>query len=60
MTQATATDIRFAEVAWSGYPAPQTQLLELDRCGHSPHRDRPEVLIQAVADFLSVARHPAG
>ncbi|MGE4339189.1 MAG: alpha/beta fold hydrolase [Pigmentiphaga sp.] len=40
--------------------APQTQRLKLERCGHSPHRDQPEVLIQAVADFLSVARHPAG
>ena len=28
---------------------PQTRLLELPACGHSPHRDQPEAVIQAVA-----------
>ncbi|MBU3740151.1 MAG: alpha/beta hydrolase [Rhodoferax sp.] len=32
-----------------------TELLELAGCGHSPHRDQPEALTRAVADFL--ARH---
>ena len=32
--------------------APQTELLELADCGHSPHRDRPEALIAAVTDFI--------
>jgi pimeloyl-ACP methyl ester carboxylesterase len=32
--------------------APQTQLLELERCGHSPHRDQPEVLIAATSRFV--------
>jgi pimeloyl-ACP methyl ester carboxylesterase len=33
--------------------APHTQLLELPACGHSPHRDQPEALIEAVASFLT-------
>ncbi len=31
---------------------PQAELLEMPGCGHSPHRDRPEVLIEAVAAFI--------
>ncbi len=38
--------------------APQTELLELSACGHSPHRDQPEALIAAAQDFF--ARHAAG
>lgn len=34
---------------------PQTQLLELPACGHSPHKDQPEKVIAAVAPFLSVS-----
>ncbi len=34
---------------------PRTQSLEIERCGHSPHRDQPEALIAAAARFL---RHP--
>jgi pimeloyl-ACP methyl ester carboxylesterase len=34
---------------------PQTELLELPACGHSPHRDQPAPLERAVVDFL--ARH---
>lgn len=30
---------------------PHTELLEIPNCGHSPHRDQPEVLIQALRDF---------
>jgi pimeloyl-ACP methyl ester carboxylesterase len=29
----------------------RTTLLKLDACGHSPHRDQPEALIDAAADF---------
>jgi pimeloyl-ACP methyl ester carboxylesterase len=36
---------------------PQTELLELADCGHSPHRDQPEQLIAAVVDFMR--RHGA-
>lgn len=31
---------------------PQTRLLELPACGHSPHRDQPEAVIQAVRSLL--------
>jgi pimeloyl-ACP methyl ester carboxylesterase len=33
---------------------PQTRLLELAGCGHSPHRDQPEAVIAAVGDFLKL------
>ena len=32
---------------------PQTQLLKLAPCGHSPHRDQPEAVAQAIENFLS-------
>ncbi len=32
--------------------APQTELLELAQCGHSPHRDQPQALIAAAANFI--------
>jgi pimeloyl-ACP methyl ester carboxylesterase len=31
---------------------PHTQLLELPHCGHSPHRDQPQALIQAATAFI--------
>ena len=31
---------------------PQTQLLKLPDCGHSPHRDQPETVAQAVQAFM--------
>jgi pimeloyl-ACP methyl ester carboxylesterase len=31
---------------------PQTRLLELADCAHSPHRDQPDALIGAVTEFL--------
>ena len=37
---------------------PGTELLELERCGHAPHRDRPDAVIDAVAAF--VRRHAGG
>jgi pimeloyl-ACP methyl ester carboxylesterase len=33
---------------------PQTQLLELPACGHSPHRDQPEAVIAAVGSLLKL------
>lgn len=33
--------------------APQTALLKLPRCGHSPHRDQPGPLTDAVVRFVS-------
>lgn len=32
---------------------PQTQLLEIPQCGHSPHRDQPEAVIRAVTAFIA-------
>ena len=32
---------------------PDTVLLELDRCGHSPHRDQPEAVIAATGRFIT-------
>jgi pimeloyl-ACP methyl ester carboxylesterase len=37
---------------------PQTQLLELAACGHSPHRDQPAALIATASEFLR--RHTGG
>jgi pimeloyl-ACP methyl ester carboxylesterase len=31
---------------------PETERRELDACGHSPHRDRPNEVIEAIATFL--------
>jgi pimeloyl-ACP methyl ester carboxylesterase len=39
---------------------PGTQLLELPDCGHSPHRDQPDALIEAVRDFTTAERAAAG
>ncbi|MCW5658037.1 MAG: alpha/beta hydrolase [Burkholderiaceae bacterium] len=33
---------------------PQTRLVEIPRCGHSPHRDQPARVIDEVARFLAV------
>jgi len=38
--------------------APHARLLELPACGHSPHKDQPQAVIDAVGAF--VARPPAG
>jgi pimeloyl-ACP methyl ester carboxylesterase len=32
--------------------APQTQLLEIPDCAHSPHRDQPHVVLSAIAAFM--------
>jgi pimeloyl-ACP methyl ester carboxylesterase len=37
---------------------PQTELLELPACGHSPHRDQPDALIAAAARFIRSNNHP--
>jgi len=38
---------------------PQTQLLELPDCGHSPHRDQPQALIEGIAGFFSTQGQPS-
>jgi pimeloyl-ACP methyl ester carboxylesterase len=35
---------------------PQCRLVELAECGHSPHRDRQDRLIEAVSDFYQQQR----
>ena len=37
---------------------PQTQLLELPACGHSPQRDQPQALIDAATRFMQAHRQP--
>ena len=32
---------------------PQTQLLEIAQCGHSPHRDQPELVVEAIKGFVA-------
>jgi pimeloyl-ACP methyl ester carboxylesterase len=39
---------------------PSTELLALPRCRHSPHRDQPEALIDAVAAFVRSHEEAAG
>jgi len=36
---------------------PGTRLLEMPDCGHSPHRDQPDALIRAVAEFIESPTH---
>jgi len=31
---------------------PNTQLVELDGCGHSPHRDQPQAVLDAASQFI--------
>jgi pimeloyl-ACP methyl ester carboxylesterase len=38
---------------------PNTQLLELPDCGHSPHRDQPKALIDACVSFISPQPQPS-
>lgn len=38
--------------------APQTELLEIPDCGHSPHRDQPATVVQAVARFVGGLEKP--
>jgi pimeloyl-ACP methyl ester carboxylesterase len=39
----------------------RVELLKLARCGHSPHRDQPEAVIQAVTRFVHrIEDHSAG
>jgi len=41
-----------AQIRGIAAQAPQTELLELPDCGHSPHRDQPERLVEAVRAFV--------
>jgi pimeloyl-ACP methyl ester carboxylesterase len=37
---------------------PKTRLCVIPECGHSPHRDQPEVLMRHTADFILESRTP--
>jgi pimeloyl-ACP methyl ester carboxylesterase len=37
---------------------PQTRLLTLPQCGHSPHRDQPQAVERAVAQFMACLASP--
>jgi pimeloyl-ACP methyl ester carboxylesterase len=39
--------------------APQTRLVVLPACRHSPHRDQPDAVIRAVADFVGALKPQA-
>ncbi len=39
---------------------PQAERVKIPQCGHSPHRDQPEALIQAVTAFVAATRSSAG
>ncbi len=39
---------------------PKTRLVKLDQCGHSPHRDRPEAVIDETVRFIRAHRPAAG
>lgn len=43
-----------AQIRGIAQQVPQTRLLELPACGHSPHRDQPEAVIEAVGSFLKL------
>jgi pimeloyl-ACP methyl ester carboxylesterase len=42
----------FEQVRGIARRVPQAQVLELDDCGHAPHRDQPEALVDAVVGFV--------
>jgi pimeloyl-ACP methyl ester carboxylesterase len=41
-----------AQIRGIAQRVPGTQLLELTACGHSPHRDQPQTVIDATAQFI--------
>jgi pimeloyl-ACP methyl ester carboxylesterase len=43
-----------AQIDGIAHAVSHTQLLKIEQCGHSPHRDQPQQVIDAVARFLAV------
>ncbi|WP_459618216.1 alpha/beta fold hydrolase [Bordetella sp. 2513F-2] len=41
-----------AQIRGIARAVPQARLLEIPGCGHSPHRDKPGVVMQALTDFI--------
>jgi pimeloyl-ACP methyl ester carboxylesterase len=50
LDDAYGTHLQIEEIAAN---APQTQLVKLENCGHSPHKDKPEEVLQALKYFSS-------
>jgi pimeloyl-ACP methyl ester carboxylesterase len=46
-----------AQISGIARRVPQTELLELPDCGHSPHRDQPERLITSITAFIERQTH---
>jgi pimeloyl-ACP methyl ester carboxylesterase len=42
-----------AQVDRIGRAIPHAQILKLARCGHSPHRDRAEEVLEAIRGFVA-------
>lgn len=50
--------LRQVEAVLKGVNAP-AELLVLPRCGHSPHSDQPEKVLEAVSRFIRKALSPS-
>lgn len=48
-----------AQIEGISRAAPHTQLIKLERCGHSPHRDQPQAVIDATCAALIRHQRPA-
>ena len=42
-----------AQIDETAVAVPHARLVKLAQCGHSPHRDQPEAVVQAIETFLS-------
>jgi pimeloyl-ACP methyl ester carboxylesterase len=47
-----------AHVEAIGEAVPRAELLVLEACGHSPHKDQPAAVIRAVLDFVAADDRP--
>lgn len=53
-----ATMHQIDDIAANAPTPDQVQLLKLERCGHSPHRDQEAAVQRAILDFLKLLEHP--
>ena len=47
-----------AQIDGIAQAVPRARLLKLPHCGHSPHRDQPQALIDATVEFLTLTACP--
>jgi len=45
-----------AQIARLAHHVPQARLVKLAQCGHSPHRDQPERVVDAAASFVRTSQ----